>query len=49
MSLRLVDIPEDRGRRSVEHACDRFAPGARDRELAERNVGHLSRADEVIE
>src|ERR1700730_17142116 len=40
-SLRLVDIPEDRRGRAVEHAGQRFSPGARDQELAERNIGHL--------
>src|SRR5450631_1983569 len=40
-SLRLVDIPEDRRRRTVEHAGQRFPPGARDGILTERDVEHL--------
>src|SRR5882762_11384521 len=40
-SLRLVDIPEDRRRRTVEHAADRFSPRARDEILPERDVDHL--------
>src|ERR1700748_3797632 len=39
--LALVDVPEERRRRAVEHAGDRLPPGARNGELPERNVGHL--------
>src|SRR6202048_885931 len=40
-SLRLVDIPKDRRCRTVEHAGQRFTPGARRQILAERDVDHL--------
>src|ERR1700722_13842823 len=40
-SLRLVDIPEDRRRRTVEHAGERGTPGARNEILAERNIDGL--------
>src|SRR5579863_7980256 len=40
-SFRLVDIPEDWRRRTVEHAGKRFAPGARDEELPERDIDRL--------
>src|SRR5580692_2579130 len=40
-SLRLVDVPEDRRRRAVEHAGQRFPPRARLRELPERDIDHL--------
>src|SRR5512143_3878141 len=40
-SLLLVDIPEDRGGRAVEHAGERFTPGARRKILPERNGDHL--------
>src|SRR5215813_7373003 len=36
--LALVDVPEDRRRRTVEHTGDRLPPGARNRELSERHV-----------
>src|SRR5450631_2237082 len=40
-SLRLVDIPEDRRRRAVEHAGQRFPPRARRQILPERDIDHL--------
>src|SRR5437879_13665062 len=40
-SLRLVDIPEDRRRRTVEYAGQRFPPGARREILPERDIDHL--------
>src|SRR2546430_8060942 len=39
--LRLVDVPEDRRRRAVEHAGERFPPRARYEELPERDIDHL--------
>src|SRR5215468_440908 len=39
--LRLVDVPEDRGRGTIEYAGQRLAPGARYQKLAERDVDHL--------
>src|SRR5664279_5600152 len=40
-SLLLVDVPEHRRRRAVEHAGERFAPGAGLGVFAERDVDHL--------
>src|SRR5258708_38745354 len=39
--LRLGDIPRGPGPRAVEHAGERFTPGARREILAERDVDHL--------
>src|SRR6185437_9245463 len=41
VSLGLVDIPEHRRRRAVEHAGQRLAPGAGLLELSERDIDHL--------
>src|SRR6202158_191154 len=40
-SLRLVDIPEDRRGRAVEHTGKRFPPRDRGEILPERDVDHL--------
>jgi hypothetical protein len=40
-SLRLVNIPEHRRRRAVEHAGERFPPRARREILPERDIDHL--------
>src|SRR5215831_21374419 len=37
----LVDIPEHRRRRAVDHASQGFPPGTRNEELSERDVDHL--------
>src|SRR5438309_10191769 len=39
--LRPVDVPEDRGRRAVEHAGERLPPRARYEELPEWDIDHL--------
>src|SRR3982750_2284801 len=39
--LRLVDVPEQRGRGTVEHAGQRFTPAARQEILPQRDVDHL--------
>src|SRR6516162_3471259 len=39
--LALVDVPEDRRCRTIEHAAQRLAPGARLGELPKRDIDHL--------
>src|SRR6267154_924063 len=39
--LALVDIPEDRRRRAVDHPGERLPPSGRDEILPERDVDHL--------
>src|SRR5262245_33191398 len=39
--LALVDIPEDRRCRTIEHAAQRFPPGGGNEILPERDIEHL--------
>ena len=45
--LGLVDVPEHRRRRAFEHAGQRFAPGARQAELAERERARIRAEEEA--